>query len=334
MQRVQRASDETETGSGAAPEPGHAERFLPDEMRGGLVETEHLSRYVLAAGLANGRAVLDVACGSGYGGAMLARAGASRVVGVDTDTAAAEQVVDHCEFVTADIAQLPFADGEFDLVVSFETVEHVATPDGAIAELTRVTDPEKGILLLSSPNRGVYPPGNPFHQRELTADELLAAVGDQFANVRALRQHNWVTTAILGDEAFRADTVERRLAADVRKVWAAEPGDELYSIVIASNAELPEIDALVLMTRGLEVRQWIEELERQRARVDDAAQRLATQREYFDLKVADLEERVAWVEEHELYLKGLADRSRLFRAMLAAWARLVRVGRAVKRRLK
>ena len=72
--------------------------------------------------------MLDAACGEGYGTDLLAAAGARSAVGVDLD----ERTVAHArakypaaEFVEGDVRQLPFEDGAFDLVVSFETIEHV-----------------------------------------------------------------------------------------------------------------------------------------------------------------------------------------------------------------
>ena len=62
---------------------GIAERYVPELMRGELLEAEHLARYRWAAPLAAGRRVLDAGCGMGYGAVMLLTAGASEVVGVD-----------------------------------------------------------------------------------------------------------------------------------------------------------------------------------------------------------------------------------------------------------
>src|SRR4051794_26999689 len=65
-------------------------RFVPAEMRGELVEVEHLARYAWATALASGLRVLDAGCGLGYGAAMLAEAGAESVAAVDV----AAEIVD------------------------------------------------------------------------------------------------------------------------------------------------------------------------------------------------------------------------------------------------
>jgi SAM-dependent methyltransferase len=158
------------------------ERFLPDCQ--GEIWLEHWHRYHFAASLARDRRVLDVASGEGYGSALLALT-AREVVGVD---AAADAVVHakseykdrpNLRFVTADCAHLPFPDAAFDLVVSFETIEHITAQREFLAEVRRVLAPS-GLLLLSSPNKAEYTDrrgyANPFHVAELYRDELRALI--------------------------------------------------------------------------------------------------------------------------------------------------------------
>ena len=58
-------------------------------------------------------------------------------------------------------------DRSFDLVVCFEVIEHLEEPDAALRELERVVAAD-GVVLVSSPNRDVYEPGNPHHLHEYT----------------------------------------------------------------------------------------------------------------------------------------------------------------------
>ncbi|MEP6702237.1 MAG: class I SAM-dependent methyltransferase, partial [Betaproteobacteria bacterium] len=114
------------------------ERFLP-ELRG-EIWLEHWHRYHFAAPLGENRRVLDVASGEGYGSAMLALAALS-VTGLDASAGAvahARTVYGHLsnlQFVCGDCAALPFADGSFDVVVSFETIEHIAAQREFLGEV-------------------------------------------------------------------------------------------------------------------------------------------------------------------------------------------------------
>jgi SAM-dependent methyltransferase len=153
------------------------ERVLLAGRRATHTDIAHVRRYEWARGRVAGR-ILDVACGSGYGTAMLAELGP--VTGVDRDEDAlrlARSRSSAAEFQRVELPELPFADASFDAVVSFETVEHVDDDVGFLREVRRVLRPD-GALLLSTPNRDVTspdgPPANPFHVREYRLDELLA----------------------------------------------------------------------------------------------------------------------------------------------------------------
>ncbi|MBI2816698.1 MAG: methyltransferase domain-containing protein [Acidobacteria bacterium] len=145
---------------------------------------EHLARYYFAQRFSSGKIVLDAACGSGYGSAMLAE-NAKAVVGVDisqeaVDYSRAHYTAPNLRFSTADCMVLPFPGAHFDLVVAFEIIEHLHDPTAFLKELERVLNPS-GLLIISTPNRLYYTEErgeiNPFHEREFTYsefDEILA----------------------------------------------------------------------------------------------------------------------------------------------------------------
>jgi ubiquinone/menaquinone biosynthesis C-methylase UbiE len=156
---------------------------------------EHRSRYRFAARLAaNGDRVLDVACGAGFGLSMLKNAGACPF-GVDYSTAALADLrrilPNQRNLIRADATRLPFKDQAFDLVTSFETIEHVADAQALVRGIRRVLRPG-GTLVLSTPNRAFGPPrrhaGNPFHVREFTADELRDLLSQSFEHVQLFGQ--------------------------------------------------------------------------------------------------------------------------------------------------
>lgn len=175
--------------------PFTGERFTPECVR--EMWLEHWHRYAFALAWARGRRVLDAACGEGYGAALLARAGA-KVTAVDVSREALEHArarygelsgLDFVEADVANLAQLP--DASFDLIVSFETLEHLDAQDAMLAGFRRLLAPG-GLLLISTPDRRVYSDQtgyrNEFHVRELYRDEFEALLGRHFGAHRLLGQ--------------------------------------------------------------------------------------------------------------------------------------------------
>ena len=133
------------------------ERYTPECVR--EIRYEHVHRYVFARELVKGRKVLDAACGEGYGTALLAET-ATSVTGVDVSAAAiahARKRYQHAnaDFVESDCLSMPFEDGEFDCIVSFETLEHLEEQESLLAEFRRVLKAD-GFLLVSTPDRAIY----------------------------------------------------------------------------------------------------------------------------------------------------------------------------------
>src|SRR6266550_4644575 len=161
------------------------ERFTPESR--GTIWYEHWHRYCAAAGLTNGRRVLDAACGEGYGSALLARHAAA-VIGVDIGADAVAHAKSryrqpNLTYIQASVTALPLAPASVDLIVSFETIEHLAEQREMLAEFRRVLAPS-GILVISSPNRPVYNEAaavaNEFHVHELDRAELKALLDIRF----------------------------------------------------------------------------------------------------------------------------------------------------------
>ena len=141
----------------------------------GLRSEAHLARYALARRyVREGAMVLDAACGLGYGSTILAAGtGVARILGLDSDAWAIDYAQLHyasidsrLEFRQADVSDLGFLqDASVDLVVSFETLEHLPNPDRALREFARVLKPG-GMFIGSVPNLWVDEQGRnpvPYH---------------------------------------------------------------------------------------------------------------------------------------------------------------------------
>src|SRR4029077_15979539 len=139
------------------------ERFYPNGFMPPWVRYQHLERYRWAAEFVAGKRVLDVACGTGYGTALLAKAGAAQVDGFDCSTEAVAFAkhswpLPNVRFAVATANRLPLPDASYDIYVSFETIEHVNDDDALLTEAIRVLRPG-GLLLVSTPNRELLDPG-------------------------------------------------------------------------------------------------------------------------------------------------------------------------------
>lgn len=206
---------------------------------------ERQGRYRWAAELTAGRRVLDAACGAGWGSALLA-AGGAEVVGVDLSPAtildARREHGDRVDFREGDLCDLPLSDGEFDCVVCFEALAHVATPERALDELRRVLRPG-GLLLISAPNRSVYPAGNPLHLCELDSAELERLLRARFGNVAVHGQQTYFASLLATRESLALQNPAEELAARVIKLSGGPPGSELHAVAVATDGELPPAPA-------------------------------------------------------------------------------------------
>jgi SAM-dependent methyltransferase len=170
------------------------ERYHPDVPR--EMAYEHWHRYAFAMELARGRHVLDAASGEGYGAALLARTAAS-VLGIDLSGdavvhAQARYAGPRLRFQQGDVLRLDgVPDASVDLVVSFETLEHLAEHDALLAAFSRVLKPD-GLLVISTPDRHTYSElsghRNPHHVRELYREEFEALLSRHFARHRLYGQ--------------------------------------------------------------------------------------------------------------------------------------------------
>jgi ubiquinone/menaquinone biosynthesis C-methylase UbiE len=151
---------------------------------------QHVERYRYAVSrLLPGMKVLDIACGAGYGTAMLLRHGCD-VTGVDYGDdlwQQARRIWGHEGFVKGNALELPFEGASFDGVVSFETIEHVVDGDRFLREMHRVLRPG-GIFICSTPNIH-YTAHPPYHAKEYEPEEFYFLIRQRFVQVECYGQY-------------------------------------------------------------------------------------------------------------------------------------------------
>ncbi len=236
------------------------ERYIPTEQ--GKIRLEHYHRYAIVLDVVKEKDVLDVACGEGYGSSLMADVARS-VVGVDIS----EEVVQHTSatyskanltFRQGSAIALDFAEASFDVVVSFETIEHLAEQAQMLAEIRRVLRPD-GLLVISSPNRPIYSEEsgehNEFHVKELDFKEFDELLKAQFPAIQYFGQRMLMGSVIQslegGQSAFRAwhddgnDLIPN----------AGHLAEPVYFVAVCGThkIDLPSLDASVIYPDKLDL---------------------------------------------------------------------------------
>jgi ubiquinone/menaquinone biosynthesis C-methylase UbiE len=158
---------------------------------------EHVHRYQEAIKhITPGNIILDIACGTGFGTDILASHTNGKVIGGDIAPEAIEECKQewkrtNMDFKVVDGTQLEFSDNYFDIIVSFETIEHTTSYKKMLSEFGRVLKPG-GALILSTPNAAITSPdgviGNPYHTQEFRYEELKGLLANVFADYKVYGQ--------------------------------------------------------------------------------------------------------------------------------------------------
>ena len=232
------------------------ERVVPGEVDIDLWN-EHLARYAFAARLAGGRRVLDAGCGTGYGSAVLAERAAS-VTAFDIAPEAIAYAREHyagsgVRFLEGSCTAMPVADAAFDLVVSFEVIEHLADWRAFLDECRRVLAPE-GALLLSTPNRAYYAENrersgpNPFHVHEFDFDELAATLAALFPHVELYQQNH------VDGIAFQPASANGQARPELQQAGAgSNPREAHFLLALCSASVQPAPGPLVYVPSAANV---------------------------------------------------------------------------------
>lgn len=163
---------------------------------------EHLDRYAFALEhMPEHAVVVDAACGTGYGSEMLAQK-AGKVFGLEISDHALEWARSHhqkpnIEYKTADLNKtLPIPSESCDLVVSFETLEHIEDQKNMLSEFKRILK-SGGALIISSPDREIITEkahtDNKFHIHELSKKESIELLRSYFTVEEVYGQTKYIT---------------------------------------------------------------------------------------------------------------------------------------------
>jgi len=283
------------------------ERYLPAEA--GELRYEHLHRYAWCSRLIEGADVLDMASGEGYGSAMLARTARS-VIGVDVSQEAVDHAaekykeLENLRFLCGDAADVPLPDSSVDVVVSFETIEHLVRQEEMMRGIRRVLRPD-GLLIISSPNKKVYSDQsghhNEFHVKELYFEELDRLLTRHFDQISYFGHRLAVDSMIVPiGEAAAYDTfdaltdtaggVVRRIASTQEPVYYIAVASSSTRLGVAPRPSVFHSEAEDLYQRHREIARWAQAQDTEVKRVGKLLQQEQVDRESAQNWARSLEE--------------------------------------------
>ena len=152
-----------------------------DDPSNNVTYQRSLYAYEYARPLIKGKKVADIGCGNAYGTALMA-ADAASIVGVDYD----QQTLDenraryknlaNLSFERATVPPIPFPDNSFDVVTTFQFIEHIHQRREFMIECLRILKPG-GTVIITTPNIKRSLARNPYHIHEYTFAEMQTEAG-------------------------------------------------------------------------------------------------------------------------------------------------------------
>lgn len=209
------------------------------QLSKGIVE--HLHRYALSTELIKDKIVLDIACGEGYGSNILAKK-AKYVFGIDISPEAIEHSSrkyrkENLKYIEGSALSIPLENNSVDVVVSFETLEHLTQQDEMLQEFRRVLK-EDGLLIISTPEKENYSktdPFNPYHLKELSLKEFQDLLAKYFNYVKIAHQKFMFSSFLYGENKLDNIIEYSGNFYGIRK--DNYHGSHLFNIAICSNKE-------------------------------------------------------------------------------------------------
>jgi ubiquinone/menaquinone biosynthesis C-methylase UbiE len=279
--------------------PNDFERMIPEYHKGSLIYGEHIVRYEACKNLVKGKIVLDIASGSGYGTAILSEQ-AKKVYGVDVSKDSIAYAKEHygaknIDYLVGDGNKIPLQDSSVDVVITFETIEHIEDYEGFLYEIKRVLKPE-GLLILSTPNDLEFAEGNHFHVHEFTYKELHKLVKKHFKHVEAYFQGTWTYTALLPEKLIATEWSQSIQTSNVAPLSLDKA---LYFFLICSTQKTTANLELLGAISGHYSERKIQEknklTDKHIQNLQDIAENRQKEIEFRDNRIKDLEDKLSKV---------------------------------------
>jgi 2-polyprenyl-3-methyl-5-hydroxy-6-metoxy-1,4-benzoquinol methylase len=171
--------------------------ILPEDN---VIHHRHLIAYQEAAKHVNGT-VLEIGSGEGYGIKMLAPESV-KYVAIDKHNTPVDSQNKNVEFHQLSVPPLfIFEDNTFDMVVTFQVIEHIKNDHLFIQEIKRVLKQE-GLFIMTTPNRKMSLTRNPWHVREYDLKGMTELISRYFTSYQV--------NGVFGNEKVMAYYEENR----------------------------------------------------------------------------------------------------------------------------
>lgn len=181
------------------------EQFI-DNYSSSRLKDEHINRYIFAKNYCKNKRVLDIACGTGYGAYEISKV-AEYVIGLDASCNAIAFAKEHyieanLSYIHGDCAKKFFEKQKFDVILSFETLEHLnSCQRNDFLTLLRSYLKDNGKLILSTPNKNFTSPFtkeplNKFHKIEFTKKTLTIEI-EQIFHIKKWHGQRFIPSFLL-----------------------------------------------------------------------------------------------------------------------------------------
>lgn len=296
------------------------------------ISYEHWHRYLYASRFVKDKVVLDIASGEGYGSFLLSSSKALKVFGVDIDpevVKSARKTYENTnlEFVNGSIASIPVSSGSIDVLISFETIEHVSEllQNMFLDEIERVLKPD-GILIISTPNKRTYSDipnyKNEFHVKEFYVDEFLDFLRPKFKYIELLGQKIFTSSYIWPQKDKTREFIEYNIKPTENGFVVSEDREKeiLYAIAVCGNTNPFEAHSSLLVDKDDQV------IKHKNGMIESKNKELALKDEYISLKQGELALKDEYIAQKDI------EHAKLDKYLLDSQAHIHKLEELLKRR--